>query len=42
MFDTLLAALEQNAEGYEQLFDLLPEMQNDHAVMALIETYTKN
>jgi hypothetical protein len=38
----LLAALEQNAEGYEQLFDLLPEMQNDHAVMALIETYTKN
>ena len=42
MFDTLHTALEQNAEGYEQLFDLLPEMQNDHAVMALIETYTKN
>jgi tetratricopeptide (TPR) repeat protein len=39
MFDTLLLALEQNPAAYEQLFELLPEMQDDHAVMALIESY---
>ena len=39
MFDTLLKGLEKNAEGYTQLFELLPEMQDDHAVMALIESY---
>ncbi|MFT4968818.1 MAG: tetratricopeptide (TPR) repeat protein [Chitinophagales bacterium] len=39
MFDTLLTALEQNSSGYAQLFELLPEMEKDHAVMALIESY---
>ena len=39
MFDTLLKALEKNPDTHMQLFDLLPEMQDDHAVMALIESY---
>lgn len=39
MFDTLLKALESNVDGYKQLFELLPEMQDDHAVMALVESY---
>ena len=39
MFDTLLKALEKDVDGYTQLFELLPEMKNDNAVMALIESY---
>ncbi len=39
MFDTLLTALEQNSSGYAQLFELLPEIEKDNAVMALIESY---
>lgn len=39
MFDTLLKALESNPDTHEQLFELLPEMKDDHAVMALIESF---
>lgn len=39
MFETLLQALEKESSAYTQLFELLPEMEQDHAVMALIESY---
>lgn len=39
MYDSLLKALEKDVDGHSQLFELLPEMKNDNAVMALIESY---
>ncbi len=39
MFDCLLLGLEKNAQAHTQIFELLPEMADDHAVMALIESY---
>jgi len=39
MFDTLLKALEIDPEGHTQLFELLPEIKNDNAIMALIESF---
>lgn len=39
MFDTLLSALEIDKDEVDLLFDLLPEIQNDNAVMALIESF---
>ncbi|MCB0510151.1 MAG: tetratricopeptide repeat protein [Bacteroidetes bacterium] len=39
MFDTLLRALEIDPSAHQQLFELLPEMANDNAVLALIESY---
>ncbi|MCB9227747.1 MAG: tetratricopeptide repeat protein [Chitinophagales bacterium] len=41
MYEALLKALENNPEDYSQLFELIPEMENDNAVMSIIESYQK-
>lgn len=41
MYETLLKALENNPKDYDQLFELIPEIENDNAIMAIIESYQK-